>query len=171
MNRDYRHSGMTIQQAMVDSARSLKKGGAASPKVQWGNFMIQTSDCIPVARSGRFRIEFLSAVKGLRQGVDIRVNGAIRLADGHETATLRTWDDPDYESTVEYAFECHDGKLWVWNVYEVVHSSGETEDLKWTDNAGFWVEEERSGQRTYHCSAGQCTPPDFSAFIFKISIL
>jgi hypothetical protein len=41
--------------------------------------------------------------------------------------------------------------------------------MKWTDNAGFWVEDHENGERTYHCSPGQCNPPDFDALVFQIS--
>jgi hypothetical protein len=161
---------MTIQQAMLDAVRS-RKGGAVPPRLQWGNLTVQTSDCVAVPSNGRIRLEFLSAKQGFKQGVDIKVSGAIRLADGEAITTLRTWDDPRYESAVEYSFESHDGKLWVWNVYEVAHPSGEVEATKWTDNAGFWVEDHGNGERTYHCSAGQCNPPDFDALVFKIKVL
>ena len=160
---------MTIQQAMLDSVRS-RSGGPVPPKLQWGNLTVQTSDCIAVPRNGRIRLEFVSAKPGIKQGVDIRVNGAIRLADGEGITTLRTWEHPDYEGTVEYPFQSLDGELWVWNVYEVTYLGREVEVMKWTDNAGFWVEDHGNGERTYHCSAGQCNPPDFEALVFKIKV-
>lgn len=169
-DQDYELSGLSIQQAMLDAIRS-RKGKGTPPMIRWGERPIQTSDCIAVPRNGRFCLEFLSAKDGLVQGVDVKVNGGIRLADGQEISTLRTWNDPKYESSVEYPFESVDGKLWVWNVYEVTHPGGQTEAMKWTDNAGFWVEVHGEKERTYHCSAGPCSPPDFESLVFKIKIL
>jgi len=168
---DYQATGMTIQQAMLDTVRS-RKGENVPPKIRWGNLAVQTSDCIAVPGIGKVRIEILSSRQvRLKQGVDVKVNGAFRLADGERVATLRTWDDPRYESTVEYPFESHDGKLWVWNIYEVESPNGQVETMKWTGNAGFWVENHGNEERIYHCSANQCSPPDFEALVFKIKII
>jgi hypothetical protein len=168
-DRDYALSGMSIQQAMIDCVRSGKAG--VPPRIRWGDRVVQTSDCIAVPASGRFRLEFLSAKQDLKQGVDVKVKGGVRLADGQEVTTLRTWNDPRYESAVEYTFVAQDENLWLWNVYEVVQPSGKAEATKWTDNAGFWIEEHGKNERTYHCSAGPCDPPDFEALVFKIRIL
>jgi hypothetical protein len=169
-SRDYAVSGMTIQQAMLDFIRARRGGDGGPPKIRWGDRLVQTSDCIAISRKGRFRLEFLSAREGFRQGVDVKVSAGIRLADGGNVSTLRTWNDPEYESAVEYEYESTDGKLWVWNVYEAKQPGGQVEALKWTDNAGFWAEDTQGG-RTYHCSAGPCSPPDFEALVFKITVL
>lgn len=166
---DYSLTGMSIQQSMLDAVKAGSAG--VPPKIRWGEKIVQTSDAIAVPSNGRFRLEFLHASEGLKHGVDVKVNGGIRLADGQDVATLRTWNDPRYENTVEYPFVSRDGKLWVWNVYEVVWPSGQVEAAKWTDNAGFWVEQHADGARTYHCSAGPCTPPEFEALVFRIKII
>jgi hypothetical protein len=168
-DRDYSLSGMSIQQAMLECARSGKAG--VPPKILWGDRVVQTSDCIDVPINGRFRLEFVSAKQNLRQGVDVKVSGGICLADGQKISPLRTWNDSRYESAVEYEFVAQDEKLWLWNVYEVVLPNGKTEATKWTDSAGFWIEEHGTNERTYHCSAGPCNPPDFEALVFKIKIL
>jgi hypothetical protein len=169
--RDYEPTGLTIQQAMLDVVRSRRTKSSSPPRIRWGERGIQTSDCIEVPERGRVRIEFLRCKPGLVQGVDIKVNGGIRLADGAEVPVLRTWHDERYEDSVEYEFRSDDGKLWLWNVYEVVHPSGQREAMKWTDNSGFWVENTGPNQKTYHCSAGSCTPPDFGVLEFLLTLL
>lgn len=165
---DYARSGLSIQQSILAEASSTKP--RQGPLViRWGELLVQTSDAIAVPASGRFRLEFLAAGP-LRQGFDVKVNGAIRLADGREVNTLRTWRDDELEDVVEYEFTSRDGKMWVWNVYEVNYPSGQTAVAKWSDNAGFWVETEAPGQFVYHCSAGTCNPPDFSSLRVRLTI-
>lgn len=168
---DYEPSGLPIQRAMLDAVKTAGKKKGAPPRIRWGVHEIQTSDCLIVPSKGRIRITFLSSRDGLRQGVDIKVNGTIYLLDGSAVETLRTWRDPKYEDTVEYEFASLDGMLRVWNVYEVRHESNEIEEAKWTDNAGFWIEEDPNGSKIYHCSAGPCVPPDFEALVFKLTVL
>lgn len=170
-HRDYEESGLSIQQAMIDMIQSKKNKMVSLPKVRWGNHLIQTSDCIRVSNKGRVRLEFLDGRDDFRQGVDIDVNGGFHLADGSKIKTLRTWRDSRYSNVVEYDFISSDDLLWVWNVYEVVYESKEAGVRKWTDNAGFWIEESLPHARVYHCSAGPCSPPDFEALVFRLTVI
>lgn len=169
--RDYEPSGLPIQRAMLDAVKTASQKNGGPPRIRWGVYEIQTSDCLIVPSKGRIRITFLSSRAGLRQGVDIKVNGHIYLVDGSAVETLRTWRDPKYEDTVEYEFSSLDRMLRVWNVYEVRHESNKIEESKWTDNAGFWIEEGLNGSKIYHCSAGPCDPPDFEALVFELTVL
>ena len=132
---------------------------------------IQTSDCIDIPARGRLRLTILNGNHEIRQGVDLKVNGGIYLADGSKVDVLRTWNNPRYEDIVEYNFVSSDRKLFVWNVYEIANATQGVKDVKWTDNAGFWIEEDGQHGRTYHCSAGPCNPPDFDFFVFAVKLL
>lgn len=169
--RDYEFSGLSIQRSMIDAVKAAGNKNGAPPKIIWGAHEVQTSDCLIVPKKGRFKIEFISSRDELRQGVDIKVNGGINIFDGSKVETLRTWKDPLYEDVVEYEFSSIDGLLRIWNVYEVQNDCGLIEVAKWTDNAGFWVEEDLNGGRIYHCSAGPFSPPDFNALVFRLVIM
>jgi hypothetical protein len=166
---DYATSGLSIQQAMLAEARFRKPTGF-SPKIRWGGKLVQTSDTFAVPVEGRFRLKLVSAVDNWVQGVDVAVSGGIRLADGNELPTLRTWMSPEYEDEVGYSYTSPDGKMTLWNVYQIRRPDGTVDTLKWTGNAGFWVEEGRRGTRVYHCSPGPLDAPNFDALTFQISI-
>jgi len=107
----------------------------------------------------------------IEQGFDIEIdNGWLRLMNGEQISHLRTWKDECYEDTVEYPFFSADRRLWVWNVYKMIYPGGQVIEEKWTENAGFWVEELAEFERIYHCSHGMAYPPDFESLVFKIAI-
>jgi hypothetical protein len=168
---DYSRSGLTIQQALLDAVRTNPGRRPKPPAIRWGDRVVQTSACIDVPKSGRFAIEFLGTARGAKQGVDLKVDGAIRLADGQEVTVLRSWQDDRYEDRVEYDFTSKDAKLWVWNIYEVCSPAGVVEPQKWTENAGFWVEKVDSAEWVYHCSSGFGPLPDFESLVFRLAVL
>ncbi|RQP24220.1 hypothetical protein [Piscinibacter terrae] len=165
---DYKDTGLSIQQAMLDCAkRSTMRVPRRPLTIQWGNRLVQTSDVWDVQRSGRVYAEILKASPAIEQGFDLSVNGWLRLNDGNEVPTLRTWADDRYENFVEVDFESSDQQLFVWNVYKMQLGESLLES-KWGGNAGFWVETLSSNERIYHCSPDIQEAPDFQAFIFRI---
>lgn len=164
---DYSRSGLTIQQAMLAAVRANPGRRSRPPAIRWEDRVVQTSACVDVPKSGRLVAEFLGRKQGSRQGIDLKVDGAIRLADGQEVTTLRTWQDDRYEDRVEYDFTCKDGKLWVWNVYQ---AGSAVEPQKWTENAGFWVEKVGPAEWVYHCSSGFSPSPDFESLVFRLAV-
>jgi hypothetical protein len=112
-------------------------------------------------------LEFITSPQAIRQGVDLKVDGWIRLAGGEHTQLLRTWQDERFEDVVEYPFCAKHGLLWTWNVYDMTYPGGQKLEEKWTENAGFWVEATGETERVYHCSHGLASPPDFDSFVYR----
>jgi hypothetical protein len=167
---DYAESGLTLQQAMVAHAKRHPDKNVRPDTILWGNRRVRTSDSIHVPNEGIVRLEFVSSVRAIRQGVDLRVDGWIELAGGEHVPLLRTWHDERYDDVVEYPFFSTDGLLRTWNVYELTYPGGHVVEEKWTDNAGFWVEETGADERVYHCSHGMALPPDFDSLVYKVTI-
>jgi len=168
--RDYSESDLTIQQAMVDHVKRYPDKGSRPPYISWGDTRVQTSDVIDVPSRGIVRAEFISAAPGVRQGFDMKVDGSFQLAEGEQVPLLRTWREERFEDVVEYPFFSRDGRLYVWNIYEMTYPSGEKVMEKWTENAGFWVEVGSESERFYHCSHGMASPPNFKSLVFKVSV-
>jgi hypothetical protein len=167
---DYSKTGRTIQQAMIDSVSKSNVFTDQPPKLEWGNFFVQTSDIWNIKPEGRVVLEFLQSDPAFEHGVDLSLNGWLQLESQTRIACLRTWRNERYEDRVEYLFHSEDGKLRLWNVYKM--GQGEQEiSTKWTGNAGFWVETISPNERIYHCSHAKNDPPDFGSLIFKVSIL
>jgi hypothetical protein len=169
--RDYADSGLTIQAAFVDHYQRFPERDSRPPYIIWGGRKIFTADTLAVPRRGIVRGEILTEQREIRQGFDLKVEGWLQLADGSRVTLLRTWDDPQYEPMVEYPFEAKDGLLKTWNVYEMRYPQGRTVTERWTENAGFWIEEVGPADRIYHCSHGMASPPDFESFVYRITVL
>ncbi len=169
--RDYADSGLTIQSAMVDHFKRFPDKSRRPDHIIWNGRKIKTADSVVVPPDGFVRAEFLSSKTETEQGFDIKLNGWLRLATDEKVSLLRTWNDPRYESVVEYPYHSSDGRLWVWNVYKARYPGGQTVEEKWTENAGMWVEELSSAERIYHCSHGMISAPDFDSLIFKITVV
>lgn len=167
---DYCNRGLTIREALLDQARRCPKKVECANFILWQGRLITTGDAFPVPSEGIVRGEFLSSKDVVEQGFDLKLDGWLRLANGSKVSLLRTWNDPRYEPVVEYPFHCNDGKLWVWNVYKRQSPDGRLIEEKWTENAGFWIEEISATERIYHCSHGFLYPPDFESLVFRINI-
>lgn len=167
---DYANSGLTLQQSMVAHVKRYPDKKNRPDTILWSGHRIRTSDAIHVSKKGVIRLEFLSWEGAIRQGVDLKIDGWIKLATGEQVPRLRTWRDERYEDAVEYPFFSKDGLLWTWNVYEMIYPSGEKVEEKWTENAGFWVEAVNDCERVYHCSHGMASPPDFDSLVYKLTI-
>jgi hypothetical protein len=168
--RDYADSGLTIQYAMLDHFRRFPDKSQRPDHVVWGGRKVKTGDSLAVPAHGVVRAEFLSSKSDLEQGFDLKLDGWLRLEKGERVSLLRTWNDPRYESFVEYPFQSNDGRLWVWNVYRARYPGGQAVEEKWTENAGMWVEEISPTEHIYHCSHGMAYPPDFESLVFRITI-
>ncbi len=167
---DYKISGLSINQAMVDSAKRSRRVAGEPLRIKWGDLWIQTSDTWLVLEHGHVRAEILYASAGTEQGFDLSVDGWFELANDHHLACLRTWKDERFEDVVEYPFFSRNSRLDVWNVYKTRHSEQLVVEDKWTGNAGFWVERTSNIERIYHCSHGSVVTPDFDSFVFKLVI-
>jgi hypothetical protein len=170
--RDFAASSLSVRQAFVEAHRAYK--GLPGPRTEpmsilWDGRDIITGDRFAVPGSGRFRIDFLTARAGLRQGVDVEIpGGGVRLDDGGTVGALRTWCDPD-RGSVEYDFDSPRGLLWATTVAEVVRGS-RTVIERWTGNAAMWVERTGPDSRTYHCSHVDSSPPDFTDLVFALTV-
>jgi hypothetical protein len=170
--RDYGDSGFTVQYAMLDHAKRFPDKSKRPDYLLWSGLRIHTAKCLPIPKRGIVRGKFVSSDSKVRQGFDLKMNdGSIELANGECVPLLRTWRDEQLPDTVEYPFDCRDGRLWVWNIYEMSYLRGERVEEKWTENAGFWVESLDEFEWVFHCSHGMATPPDFASLVFKISIM
>jgi len=167
---DYASSGLTIREALLDQMKRFPQKTQRPEQLLWAGLFITTGDAFPVPREGIVRGEFLSAKGELEQGFDLKLDGWFRLEKGEKVSLLRTWNDARYEPVVEYPFHSSDGRLWVWNVYKRRFPDGRMVEEKWTENAGFWVEQVSERERIYHCSHGFLYPPDFESLVFKITI-
>jgi len=167
---DYGSTGMTIQQAMVDHAKKYPDKTQRPDCILWDGVSVKTSDAWTTPKKGIVRAEILSANTDVEQGFDIKVDGWLELAKGERVPVLRTWKDERFEDTVEYPFFTRDQRLFVWNVYKMTYPSGRTVEERWTENAGFWVEQAGENERIYHCSHGMSSPPDFESLVFKVSV-
>jgi hypothetical protein len=167
--RDYAGSGLTIREAFLDHVERFPDKAHRPDYILWNGLRVKTAEAMAVPSRGTVRGEFLSQRGDVEQGFDLKVDGWIELSGGERVHTLRTWNDPAYETTVEYAFQSKDRRLWMWNVYKVQRGD-EVIDEKWTENAGMWVEEVSSTERIYHCSHGMAHPPNFESLVFKITV-
>jgi hypothetical protein len=168
---DYAQSGLTIQSAMKDHARRFPDKRTRPRYILWGGLKIMTADAIQVQQSGIVRAQFLRARSDVEQGIDLSIEGWLRLGGGEQVTLLRTWADPRLESGVEYPFHSNNGQLWTWNVYKVHYPGGQIVEEKWTGNAGFWVEKLSETDRIYHCSSGGIDPPDFESLVYHVTVL
>jgi hypothetical protein len=60
--------------------------------------------------------------------------------------------------------------MFVWNVYKMRYLGGKQVEEKWTENAGFWVEEPSDHSYILHCSHGAATPPDFESLVVQFDL-
>lgn len=170
--RDYAETGLTIREAMIDHAKRYPNKTERPDHIHWAGLRVKTSDVFHVPQNGVVRAEFLSAKDDVEQGFDIQFDdGWVELEKGEHISHLRTWKDTKFDDVVEYPFFCRDGRLWVWNVYKMKYRGGQIVEEKWTENAGFWVEQISENERIYHCSHGMATPPDFDSLVFKVLIV
>lgn len=155
---------------MLDQAKQFPDKRQRPPYILWNGLNVTTADSITVPAMGIVRGEFLNSKTGIEQGFDLKIDGWIELQGGEKVSLLRTWNDPKYESFVEYPFHSRDGRLRLWNVYKMRYPGGQIVEEKWTGNAGFWVEATADLERVYHCSHGMADSPDFESLVFKISV-
>jgi hypothetical protein len=155
---------------MLDHVKRHPDKSARPRYILWDGRRVQTSDALSVPSEGVVQAEFIHVDQEVRQGFDLKVDGAFRLANGDELPVLRTWKDDRFEDVVEYPFFSRDGRLFAWNVYVMSYPSGEKVEQKWTENAGFWVELVSEQERVYHCSHGMANPPDFNALVFRVAV-
>ena len=167
---DFGKRGMTIQRAMVEQHKLDVKDGVVTKQVLWNGLSVRTSDSFSVPIEGVVVCEFLTQGEATRQGVDIRVDGGIQLVSGESLNVLRTWNDPEYESTVTYPYVSKSGTMTVWNVYESELPSGEKIVEKWTGNAGMLVDIESLSERVYRCNTGMSDSPNFDSLVFRITV-
>ncbi len=168
--RDYAESGLTIREAMLEHVKRYPDKRTRPEHILWGSLHVKTSDVFSVSKRGIVRAEILSSKGGVEQGFDLEVDGWFELAHGEHVPLLRTWKDARLEDIVEYRFFTGDGRLWVWNVFKMVYAGGQVVEEKWTENAGFWIEQLSQHERIYHCSHGMANPPDFDSLIFKVKV-
>jgi hypothetical protein len=167
---DYATSGRTIQEAMVELARLYPDKAQRPDHILWEGHQVKTADLIQVPNRGHVELEFLSPASAVIHGVDMSTDGWFQLLDGKHVNLLRTWNDPRYESIVTYPYFSKTGTLHVWNVCRVVYPGGKTVEEKWTGNSAFRVERLSNQVSIYSCSHAESRPPDFEAFIFKLTI-
>lgn len=170
---DFAASGLTIQSAMLAAERRGEIAKGPPRRILWAGRSVQTGDVLQVPRTGRLRLEILSASQAVRQGVDIKLKGGCVLADGSVVPHLQTWADERFNPVVEYDYSALDGKLATWNSYEVPIPGGVRVE-QWTENAGMWIEELGPLDRRYHCShgcGGSAVPPDFEALVYRLTIV
>jgi hypothetical protein len=167
---DYGTCGLTIQYAFLDHVKRFPDKTTRPSCIYWNGLRIKTSDLLVVPEQGVVEAEFLFSMGEIQQGFDLKVNGWFRLKAGDRVSILRTWKDDRYEDRVQYPFFSSDHKLWVWNVYKMRYPGGKEVEEKWTENAGFWVEEISALERVYHCSHGMANPPDFESLVFRVVI-
>jgi len=167
---DYAHSGLVIQYAMLDHFKKFPDKNRRPPFILWDGKQIFTADRIPVPSKGRIRTEFITSKSDTEQGFDLSINGYLKLVNGEKIKTFRTWNDPRYESAVEYPFMSKDGLILAYNVYKMVYPGGQIVGEKWTGNAGFWIEVMNENERIYHCSHGMAIRPDFESLVFRVTV-
>lgn len=167
---DYGNSGTTIQRAMVDHALRNPDKKKRLPFILWNGLQIQTFDWLSVKPAGRVRFEILKSSSARKQGFDAEVDGGFELSDGSLVKRLRTWKDERFEDILEYSYTTLNGRMGIWNVYEMEYPSGEMVVERGTENAGFWVERIGELDHIYHCSAGFNSPPDFESFVFRVTL-
>lgn len=170
--RDYGSTGVDIQTAMVMHAQENPDRESRPDYILWNGLEVRTFVWLEVPSTGHVRLEFLSPLRSIRQGVDLSVEqGGVALADGSKVPLLRTWHDERYEQVVEYPFESAAGRLSIYNVYEWSWPQGRTTEEKWTGNAGFLLEQEDERTFVFHCSPGPVEVPDFEQLVFRLTIL
>lgn len=169
--QDYGASGLTIREAMLEHAKAFPDMQTRPDFILWNGLQVKTADTFPVPENGVLRGEFLASKEGTEQGFDLKVDGWFQLLGGERVSLLRTWNDPRFESTIEYHYLSKNQKILVWNVYRTAYPGGQVVEEKWTENAGMWIEQITPHERIYHCSHGIADPPDFESLIFKISII
>lgn len=167
---DYSTLGVTIRTAILRAGSKRPPTRNQPIVIRWGKHLVQTTDVMAVPTRGVVRGEIVRVKGDPDQAFDLKVDGWIQLATGDKVSLLRTWNDSRYESVVEYPFHSKDRLLRIWNVYKMRYAGGQAIEEKWTENAGMWIEEISSTERIYHCSPGTASPPDFDAFVFKVSI-
>ncbi|MGV3485054.1 MAG: hypothetical protein ACO1RT_11615 [Planctomycetaceae bacterium] len=168
--KDYKSTGYDIQAAMVDLATRYPDKARRPRFIQWGEHQVMTIYEWQVPITGKVSIEFVDASTGVRQGFDVKTNNGSILVDGKYVDHLRTWYDPSLDNSVSYAYECSDGLLKFWNVYERTWPDGTTTEEKWTGNSGFYVEEISETERIFHCSHGAVTEPTFDCLVVRVRI-
>ena len=165
-SRDWKESGFCIRQAVVEAWNPEARGPV---KIRWGRNLVVTGDFLEVPSQGTVQLEFLTSRPGLKQGADLQVNGAILLPDGSSVTLLRTWFEPGLPSLLEYPYAAEDGRLFTCNVYEVPDSRA-TNDWRWGDYAGMWVETLSTRERVYHCSHRDSADPDFEDLVYRVAV-
>ena len=170
--KDYGADGVDIQTAKLLQAKAYPDPRTRPGPLLWNGQEVWTHFELRTPKTGRLRLEFLSDPIEPMQGFDVKVeSGAIELLGGERVQLLRTWNDDQYESSVEYPYRSESGLIRVWNVYKRQWFNGEMVDEKWTGNAGFLVS--RKDERTwlFRCSDGSPEFPVFSRLVVGVSIL
>ncbi len=168
-NKDYASSGLTIQYAKLDQAKSIPNKAERPKFIIWDGKQACTSLVINTPETFKLRAKFISK-PDIRQGFDLKVyKGQIMVPHSEGVSVLRTWSDPKYEQEVFYEIKGTDGRLGIWNVYKMSHGSKVVEE-KWTENAGFYYENPSKNRFRFHCSPGWSHPPDFESLVFEIEL-
>ena len=147
---DFSASGLSISAATLKVAKAYGKKIDGPLGIIWDGKVVLGGDQIASGKRGRVRLELLHFVKGVEQGVDLKVDGYFELLHGERVPLLRTWADSQYEDVVEYPYVSKDGRIHIWNVFKRRFPSGEVREDRWTENAGFWIEELSPTDRIYH---------------------
>ncbi|TRY33852.1 hypothetical protein [Aliiglaciecola sp. M165] len=168
--KTYKSVDYTIQQAMVDMAKSHKGGAANRPDyIIFDGVKVKTSHWMVVPERFKIKVDFLSA-PDTNQGMDIHVDaGYVELEKGERIKTLRSWHNPKYEPRFEYTGFSKTQKLSINNVYTEQRGDHRFEE-KWTENAGMIVEPQCENTFLFRCSPGHKTPPDYDALVFSVTI-
>jgi hypothetical protein len=169
--KDYGADGIDIQTAMLRHVQAFPDRLTRPKYIIWNGQPVWTSYDLAVPKEGRFRLEFLSEPRKPSQGVDVKAEGGeIILAKGERVQTLRTWNDPRHEATVEYPYKSGMDTLKVWNVYERSWPDGRVTEERWTGNAGLIVEPEDEHRWLFRCSDGPSEAPNFGQLLFRVSV-
>ncbi len=134
--------------------------------IKVGDMVVVQLDQLPL-HDGVVFITFLSP-QNSNQGVCLKTNGgAIHLSDGSITEKLYIWNTPGLPRFVKHKISCAHREVLLWNIYRVIHPSGQVTEDQWTGNAGMVLVEESSHMRRFVCSDWK-TPFDPSAIEFEV---
>jgi hypothetical protein len=168
---DYEATGLSINNAMLDSSNRRRRLGlavAVPPEISWGPLTIATGDMwTGVKEKAAVSLVVTGQRSGIEQGIAVSAPGG-SLASGSESAEseLIVWPtEGDREFVIDYLSPQRVIRLC--NVYKL-KGKGWSRVERWTDNAGLWVAETSKAERIYHCNHASTTPPTFEDLVFKV---